>query len=148
MFSSILVPAAVLVMWSLVMLIWMAVTRFPSMAKSGMDLSKLKPGGRGDDLNGILPDKVMWKAHNYSHLMEQPTIFYATIFILYLSGQNQSLVMYLAWAYVVLRIIHSIWQATVNTVAVRFPIFLASTICLVALSSRALIGALNSTPLT
>ena len=32
-----------------------------------------------------------------------------------------------AWIYVALRIVHSIWQATVNVVSVRFLLFLLST---------------------
>jgi hypothetical protein len=84
--NTILAPAAVLVVWSLVMLLWMALTRFPAIAKSGMDMKNVPPGGRGQDLDGVLPDKVQWKSHNYAHLMEQPTIFYATVFILAMSG--------------------------------------------------------------
>jgi hypothetical protein len=84
--NTILAPAAVLVFWSLVMLLWTAGTRFPAIAKSGMDIKNVPPGGRGQDLDGVLPDKVQWKSHNYAHLMEQPTIFYAAVFILALSG--------------------------------------------------------------
>ena len=43
-----------------------------------------------------------------------------------------------AWVYVVLRIVHSIWQATVNRVNVRFLIFLLSTLAMVHLAWRAI----------
>jgi hypothetical protein len=139
--NTILAPAAVLVLWSLIMLIWMAVTRFPAIAKSGMDMSTAPPGGRGQNLDGVLPDKVQWKSHNYAHLMEQPTIFYATVLILALVGQGGGLNTKLAWGYTVLRIAHSIWQATVNTIIpVRFGLFLASTICLIMLAINAVIA--------
>jgi hypothetical protein len=137
--SPILAPAAVLVAWSLIMLFWTALTRFPAIAKSGMDMKTAKPGGRGQDLEGVLPDHVNWKSHNYAHLMEQPTIFYATVVILALAGQGTGTNVSLAWAYVGLRIAHSIWQATVNTIIpVRFGLFLLSTICLVAMTVNAL----------
>ena len=137
--SPILAPAAVLVFWSLIVLVWMAATRFQAIAKSGMDLSKAPAGGRGQDLDKILPPIVNWKAHNYTHLMEQPTIFYATVAILALTGQGAGLNLNLAWAYTGLRIVHSIWQATVNTIMpVRFGLFLVSTLCLVALAFNAL----------
>ena len=84
--SPILAPAAVLVLWSLIVLMWMAVTRFGAIAKSGIDLTKAPPGGRGQDLDKVLPPHVNWKAHNYTHLMEQPTIFYAVVVILALVG--------------------------------------------------------------
>ncbi len=136
--NTILAPAAVLVLWSLFMLVWMATTRFPAIAKSGMDLKNRPPGGRGHQLDGVLPDKVQWKSHNYNHLMEQPTIFYATVAILALAGHGGGLNTQLAWGYVGLRIVHSLWQATVNTIIpVRFGLFVASTICLVIMAINA-----------
>jgi uncharacterized MAPEG superfamily protein len=138
--SPILAPAAVLVLWSLIMLMWAAATRFPAMGKVPADVMKTLPqvGGRGNDLDPILPAKVAWKSHNYTHLMEQPTIYYATVVILALSGAGDGLNLTLAWAYTGLRIAHSIWQATVNTVLpVRFVLFLLSTICLVMMAVNA-----------
>ncbi|MFN5779392.1 MAG: MAPEG family protein, partial [Novosphingobium sp.] len=73
--AQVLAPAAVLVLWSLVMLFWTAGTRLGAMKQAGGGLGKAKPGGRGQDLEGVLPDEVNWKAHNYAHLMEQPTLF-------------------------------------------------------------------------
>jgi uncharacterized MAPEG superfamily protein len=134
--GQVLTPAAVLVLWSIVMLFWMAGTRLPALTKMG-GLGKARPGGRGQDLEGVLPDEINWKAHNYSHLMEQPTLFYATVMILAIMGAASIDVM-LAWAYVVLRVVHSIWQATVNRVPVRFSLFMLSTLCLIALALRAL----------
>jgi hypothetical protein len=139
--QNILAPAAVLVLWSLVMLVWMAATRFPAIAKSGMDLSKAKPGGRGQNLDGVLPDNVQWKAHNYAHLMEQPTLFYATVLILHVANAATPMMIAFAWGYTVLRIAHSLWQATVNTIIpVRFGLFLLSTICLIVLAIHAAIA--------
>ncbi len=136
--TAILAPAAILVIWSLIMLFWMAGTRFPAMAKTGADLSKSPPGGRGSDLEGVVPDKVNWKSHNYTHLMEQPTLFYATVAILAIADAGHGLNLYLAWAYAGIRIVHSIWQATVNLVNVRFMLFLASTVCLLIMAINAL----------
>ena len=134
--AQMLAPAAVLIAWSLIMLLWMAFTRFPAMKKSGMDLGNAKPGGRGQDLEGVLPEKVQWKSHNYAHLMEQPTIFYPAVLIIALLG-GTGVDALVAWIYVGLRIIHSVWQATVNTVSVRFPLFVLATIALGYLASRA-----------
>lgn len=136
--NTILAPAAVLVLWSLIMLFWMAATRFPAIAKSGMDIKSVPPGGRGQDLDAVLPPSVNWKSHNYTHLMEQPTIFYATVAILALSGAGGGLNTQLAWAYTGIRIVHSIWQATVNKIMpVRFGLFLLSTACLLVLAVNA-----------
>lgn len=134
--AQILTPAAVLVLWSIVMLMWMAGTRLPALTKMG-GLGKAKPGGRGQVLEGVLPDEINWKAHNYAHLMEQPTLFYASVAILAILGPG-ALDVALAWGYVGLRVVHSIWQATVNRVPVRFALFVLSTLLLTALALRAL----------
>lgn len=146
MATQLFVPAMALVLWSLIMLIWTGATRFPAIAKTGVDVKSVPPGGRGQNLDGVLPDKVQWKSHNYAHLMEQPTIFYPTILVLALLGQGSDLNLALAWAYVALRIVHSIWQATVNTIIpVRFGLFVLSTICLIILAIHALMAAMAST---
>lgn len=134
--AQMLAPAAVLVAWTLVMLFWMAGTRFPAMAKSGTDLKTAPPGGRGQDLETVLPANVNWKAHNYAHLVEQPTIFYAAVVIIAMMGAG-AWDPIAAWIYVALRIIHSLYQATINKVPVRFLIFLLSTVALVYLAYRA-----------
>ena len=141
--GNLLAAGAVLVLWTLVMLLWTATTRFSALAKAGVDLTTAPPGGRGVDLEGVLPPVTNWKSHNYTHLLEQPTLFYAVIVFLHLSGGDTALTQGFAWAYVVLRIVHSLWQATVNRVPVRFTIFALSTLCLLALSVLAVIATLG-----
>lgn len=136
---QILAPAAALAIWSLVMLTWALAVRVPAMAKAGINMAEPLPGGRrGQDLEGVLPDKVNWKAHNYAHLHEQPTVFYAVTAILAITGAVSPLGVQLAWAYVLLRIVHSIVQATVNYVPVRFLMYLLSTLALLVLAIQAL----------
>lgn len=137
MATSILLPAVVLILWSLVMLFWMAATRVPAAAKLGVDITG-SVGGRGADIDPQVPASVAWKSHNYTHLMEQPTLFYATVVILALLGADTTLNLGLAWGYVILRIAHSLWQVLINKVSVRFALFLASTLCLIGLALSAL----------
>ena len=141
--AQMLAPAAVLVAWSLVMLVWMAAIRLPALSKMTGGLKNAPRGGRGQNLEGVLPDKINWKAHNYAHLMEQPTLFYAVSVILAILAPSPVAVL-LAWIYVGLRIVHSVWQATVNIVAVRFLLFFASTLALTALAVMALIATLGA----
>ena len=133
---QILSPAVALVLWTIVMLLWMAATRLPPMFKQPGGMGAAKRGGRGQDLEGVLPDSVQWKSHNYTHLLEQPVLFYAIVGVLAVLGANENSVMF-AWGYVALRIVHSIWQATINTVTVRFALFILSTICLIVLALHA-----------
>lgn len=139
--SPILVPALVLVLWSIVMLAWGASMRFPAIKRANVDMSANR-GGRGSDLDGVLPGPAQWPVHNYNHLMEQPTIFYATVFALAIMGAGLGLNLMLAWGYVALRIVHSFWQARVNIVRIRVLIFFASTFVLAALALRALLVAI------
>ena len=134
--SPIFAPAIALVLWSLLMLAWLAVTRLPAMSRSGIDLGSIV-GSRGVNLEGVIPDKVNWKSHNYTHLMEQPTLFYATVIILGVTGAGDGLNLALAWAYVGLRIAHSIVQAVWNRVSVRFALFSAATVALLLLAFNA-----------
>jgi hypothetical protein len=141
---NLLVPGFVLIVWSIIMLGWMAALRFPALAKAKIPPEQAR-GGRGQDLDRILPREVNWPAHNYVHLMEQPTIFYATLIGLAVLGQGSPLNLWLAWAYVAIRIAHSIWQASVNTIPVRASLFFLSTILLAILAVRGLSAALNLT---
>ena len=135
--AQMLAPAAVLVAWTLVMLVWTAVTRFPAMKRAGIDLKNPARGGRGQNLEGVIDERANWKSHNYSHLLEQPTLFYAVSLIIALLGASPTAIL-AAWIYVALRIVHSFWQATVNVVSIRFTLFALSTLALGVLALRAL----------
>jgi hypothetical protein len=134
--SPIFAPAIALVLWSLLMLAWMALTRLPAMARAGIDLGSVV-GARGVNLEGVIPDKVNWKSHNYTHLMEQPTLFYATVIILGVAGAGDGINLTLAWTYVGLRVAHSIVQSVWNRVSVRFALFGAATAALLLLAVNA-----------
>jgi hypothetical protein len=144
--AQILAPAALLVAWTLIMLLWIIPARFGAIAKL-QDKSALagKQGVRGNDLEGVIPDRANWPAHNHTHLHEQPTLFYATVLILALTGPG-ALDITLAWAYFAVRVVHSLWQVLVNAVPVRFGLFLISTIVLMVLAVRAVMATVFADP--
>jgi hypothetical protein len=129
---DILQPVVVLLGWTMLVWAWMLITRIPALSAKGIKLSKLT-GGTGRDAEGVVPDRVQWKAHNYNHLLEQPTVFYAAAIVLALVGQGDGVNAAIAWVYVAVRIAHSLWQATINQVMVRFALFVLSSLALVAL---------------
>jgi len=133
----ILAPAAVLVLWTLVILMWVTVTRFPAFAKVGLKINEAEAGSRYVDVEPMMPTKVNWKSHNYTHLMEQPTIFYAAVLVLALAGEGSGINASFAWAYVGIRVVHSIWQCTINVILVRVTLFTLSTLCLWVLAVNA-----------
>jgi len=134
--AQIIAPVVALVAWSLVMWLWMYVTRIPAMRKAGIDTANLV-GGNGADLRKAIPAKDQWPADNYNHLHEQPTIFYAIALSLAMIGAGGGVNATIAWVYVALRIAHSLVQVTVNRVIVRFALFALSTLCLIALTLHA-----------
>jgi len=135
---EILAPAVALMIWTMVMWAWMYATRIPAMSKAPEieDTAKLV-GGVGADLRSILPDKVNWKADNYNHLHEAPTLFYAVAIVLAILGQGDGMNAFLAWIYTGLRIAHSLVQVTANRVMVRFVLFALSSVVLIVLIAKA-----------
>ncbi len=139
--ADILKPMAVLAMWTMVMWVWMYAVRIPAINKlpkpteAGAD-----QGWTGAMLENILPREVQWKAHNYNHLHEAPTVFYAVALALAMIGAGDGTNAKIAWGYVALRIVHSIFQATVNKVAPRFILFALSSLCLIALCLHLLLA--------
>ena len=139
---EILAPVVVLVAWTLIMMAWMYAVRFPAMGRKGISL-KGRVGSKGGDLDGVVEPNVQWKAHNYNHLMEQPTLFYAIALTLAFLGSGGGLNLWLAWAYVAFRVAHSLVQATVNVVRWRFLLFIGGSICLIALTLHAAMALLH-----
>lgn len=136
--SPLLGPIVALVAWTLIIQIWMYATRLPAMRRAGISF-KGRVGTRGGALEGKIPDEVNWKAHNYNHLLEQPTLFYAITIALILMGFDAPVNVYLAWAYVGFRIAHSLVQTTINVVFYRFLLFIGGSLCLLGLTTHAAI---------
>ena len=136
-YSPILVPVVALVAWTLVVMLWMVIARMREFRRLGVTFSNIPAGSRGVDLEGKADPKAQWKSHNYNHLMEQPTIFYAIAITLALMNFGGGINYLLAWGYVGLRILHSLIQCTVNTVRYRLAIFTLASFCLLGLTVHA-----------
>lgn len=138
--SDIFEPIVALAIWTMIIWIWMYVTRLPAMGRAGID-GKTMVGstGRGlrDDLVAKGEEKATWVADNYNHLHEAPTVFYAVAIVLALIGQGDGLNATIAWAYVGLRIAHSLLQILSNRVLLRFGLFVLSSIALIMLVTHA-----------
>ena len=132
--SPILLPVIALVLWTLIMCIWMYATRIPAVKQQNVVYDPRRPA---EEFHSQMPAPVRWKADNYNHLMEQPTLFYAVALTLALIGEGTGLNAGLAWLYVALRIVHSLVQATVNIVVLRFAIFMAASVVLLVMAVRA-----------
>lgn len=128
-------PVLALALWTHVMWVWMYVTRIPALKKAKMRLDSAAP--RGEQM-ATLPPRVRWKADNYNHLMEQPTVFYAVALAMAILGDGSSTSLGIAWGYVGFRVVHSLHQAVNNHIPARFVLFALSSLCLMALTARGL----------
>jgi hypothetical protein len=141
MHSEILKPLTILAAWSMIIWVWMYLTRIPALVRNPDYDAKNSVGSVGADLRSLLPARVQWKADNYNHLMEQPTVFYALALALALMGAGDGFNATLAWIYVAFRVVHSLVQVLVNRVVVRFALHLIGTIPLLMLTAHAAFAA-------
>ena len=126
----------VLIAWSLIMWLWMYFTRIPAINAAKLTLDPRLPNA---EQMAMLPPEVRWKADNYNHLMEQPTLFYGLVLALAVLDAGNGLNTYLAWAYVGFRVVHSLVQVLGNHILLRFSVFVLSNIPLFWLTINALI---------
>jgi len=125
-------PVLALIAWTFVMWFWMYATRIPAIQRANVDMAELTRTGKKLDL----PPEVARVADNYNHLHEQPTIFYALALATQVAGAADGVAVALAWTYVALRVVHSLVQATVNVIPVRFTVFALGSFVLLALLVR------------
>lgn len=132
--APLLAPLVTLNLWTFVMEAWMYKERIPAMQKYNVQVDS---NISASTLEKTLPREVQWKAENYNHLHEQPTFFVSVMLTLTYLGVKDDLTVYGAWAYVGLRIAHSIVQSTVNKIPLRFGLFGLSSLTLFGLTARA-----------
>ncbi len=132
-----LTPVLALILWTFVMWAWMYKRRIPAMRAITNNIQDFIEDPK---LGEKIPAKARWAADNYNHLHEQPVIFYALMFYLFLTSQTDPLNLYLAWGYVGIRVVHSLVQVTSNKVMVRFSLFALGSVVLIAMGVRALLG--------
>jgi len=129
-------PIIALIAWTLIIFLWMFATRIPAIMKAKMRMDNSAP--RGQQMSE-LPAHVRWKADNFNHLMEQPTLFYALTICTIFLGIDNGINLIFAWSYVGLRINHSLVQVIGNKIELRFAVFMLSNIPLFALTINAVL---------
>lgn len=134
--ENFLTPILALIVWTFIMWAWMYKRRIPAMMAITKNTQEFieKP-----EMKELIPARVKWTADNYNHLHEQPVIFYALMFYLYLSKLTPDWVLYMAWAYVAIRVMHSLSQVTTNKIMVRFPLFVLGSMVLMIMTGYAVL---------
>ena len=127
---DVLNPMLAMIAWSGCVVAMLMATRIPVVLKYW---GKLQQAMHSDEMRPSLPARMRYVTDNYNHLLEQPTLFYATVVYIHLVGTATALTVSLAWAYVASRVVHSIVQLSVNNVSWRAAIFALSSLMLLAL---------------
>ena len=130
--SAILQPVVALGLWTAVMMIWMYATRIPAIGNTKIpeDVAGHPAGMQ------LLPSEVRRIADNYNHLFEQPTLFYAIALAIAVLGHGDQTAVTCAWSFVILRVVHSLIQSTINIVMLRLTVFMLSWIVLLIMMVR------------
>jgi len=131
--SAILQPVIVVAVLSVAMTFWMLVTRIPKMSKLGIDPQQARNTSK---LLDLLPSETTRISNNYNHLFEQPTVFYAVAISIAVLGHVDPVNVGCAWVYAGLRVVHSLVQATIDIVMIRFSLFMLSSVALAVLIIR------------
>lgn len=131
--APLLGPLITLNLWTFLMEAWLYAERLPAMTKYGVQHS---PNITKEKINAKVPPKVQWPAENFAHLHEQPTWFISTLLTLTYLGVGDKGTVWAAWAYVGLRVAHSLVHASYNDIITRFSLFIASSVVLFGLGVR------------
>ncbi len=132
-----LTPVLALILWTFVMWIWFLALRVPAMNAIS---SNTQDFVEDPSLMDRMPDRAKWSGDNYNHLHEQPVLFYALMFYLFLVQVTPDWMLYLAWGYVVSRVIHSLVQSISNKLMVRFSLFALGSFMLFAMGIGAILA--------
>ena len=130
--TAILQPVLVMALLTTAMMVWMYATRIPAMQAAGIQPNDARDRGALE----TLPAWARWPADNYNHLFEQPTLFYAVALGIAVQGHVDATHVACAWAFTGARVVHSIVQATVNVIMLRFGVFMISWLALAVLVVR------------
>jgi hypothetical protein len=125
---AILYPMFALAAWTLVILLLIPLARARSARRREIVIDDFKYGE-----SPAVPPAVSIPNRNYMNLLELPMLFYVVCIVLYLTAGSSTTTIALAWAFVALRIGHSLIRLTYNRVVHRLAAFTAANVALVML---------------
>jgi hypothetical protein len=125
---AILYPMFALAAWTLVILLLIPLARARSARRREIVIDDFKYGE-----SPAVPPAVSIPNRNYMNLLELPMLFYVVCIVLYLTAGSSTTTTALAWAFVALRVVHSLIHLTYNRVVHRLTAFTASNVALVML---------------
>ncbi|MEN0037747.1 MAG: MAPEG family protein [Cellvibrio sp.] len=122
-----LYPMFVMVILTLLVAINLFRVRYKAIKAGEVRLSQFR-------LNtGVIPDKITQAANNYSNLFEIPMLFYIACATAIALGIQTPIMVFVAWVFVVARVIHSLIHLTSNNVIFRLYAYVLGNICVLIL---------------
>lgn len=125
---ALLYPMFALAAWTLLVLLLIPIARARSARRREIVIDDFKFGE-----SPAVPPAVSIPNRNYMNLLELPMLFYVVCIVLYVTAGASTAAIALAWAFVVLRVAHSVIHLTYNRVVHRLAAFTAANITLVLL---------------
>jgi hypothetical protein len=138
---AILYPVFALAFWTSLVLLQIPLARFRAGARREIKTDDFKYGE-----SASVPAYVRIPNRNYMNLLELPVLFYVVCLLSYVTGGASPVMLTIAWAYVALRVLHSLIHLSYNKVMHRLGAFALSNLLLVALWVLAWLQMLANAP--
>tara|TARA_B100001248_G_scaffold262707_1_gene261266 strand:- start:11887 stop:12327 length:441 start_codon:yes stop_codon:yes gene_type:complete len=129
---QILYPTFVLVFLTFGVTLAMPLIRFRAVKSEKVDLRYFKYY----ETRYEVPASVMALSNHYNNLFQMPILFYIVSILIMLTNTVDTIFLQLAWAYVAMRLLHSIIHLSYNHVMHRLIPFALSTLILLVLWFR------------
>ena len=107
--TAIFFPVFALAAWTFVILLLIPYKRIKAVARKQFVADDFK---LGESKN--VPPSVSLPNQNYTNLLELPVLFYVVCLMLYVTNNVDVIALYLAWAFVGFRLIHTVVHLTSN----------------------------------
>jgi len=125
-FNSILLPLLAMVFLTFVVWIYLYALRIPEIKRLGIDPDELQDRAESHKLLTVSGAA----SNNLKNLFEVPILFYLAVMIAMLLMIQDDLLVWLAWGFVILRVVHSVIHCSYNRVMHRFFAYLISCLFL------------------
>jgi hypothetical protein len=126
--NAILFPVLALAFWTMLVLGLVPLARVRAVQRRDCNVGDFRYGE-----SARVPANVSLPNRNYMNLLELPVLFYVVCIVAFAAGAVSALSVWLAWAFVVGRVIHSIIHLSYNNVMHRLTAFAICNFLLLAL---------------
>jgi hypothetical protein len=125
-YKPILLPVLVQVLLTFSVWVYLFAWRIPEIKRKGIDPQRLRDRAAAHEL---LPESAA-PSNNLKNLFELPVLFYVAVLLSLVLMIQDTLLVQLAWGFVVLRIVHSLIHCSYNNVNHRFAAYALSCLFL------------------